>query len=141
VVARYKKLADALREQIISGALPPGSRLPSADKLAWEHDVGRDTALRAMSLLRGEGLLFIAPDKSIRVGPARARPTRSDTAPVDIVVDVVPEAVVTARMPTPKERDVLGLTEGVPVLVVRIGDVEEVHAADRTGMRWPAPSR
>jgi DNA-binding transcriptional MocR family regulator len=143
VVSRYKKLADALREQIISGSLPPGSRLPSADKLAWEHNVGRDTALKAMSLLRKEGLLFKAPDNTIRVGPARVRPTRpsprnpsATPSPPDLV-DLPANAVVRARMPSQKERDRLGLDEGVPVLVVCVADVEEVHAADQTAMRWP----
>jgi len=139
VAAVYRKLADDLREQITTGILPPGARLPGADKLAWDHNVGRDTALKAMALLRRVGLLFKAPDNTIRVGPATSRPARATGAPPAELVALPPDAVLRARMPTPKERDLLGLREGVPVLVVRIGDVEEVHPADQTGMHWPVP--
>ncbi|UWZ35141.1 GntR family transcriptional regulator [Dactylosporangium roseum] len=135
MTARYKMLADVLRQRISSGALAPGRRLPSAAELAWEHDVSRDTALRAMATLRAEGLLFLAPDNSIRVGPCRTRTVRDRTAPSATVVDVPAHAVISARMPTPGERETLALAEGTPVLVVRIGDVEEVHPADRTTLR------
>ncbi|MFB9181271.1 GntR family transcriptional regulator [Dactylosporangium sucinum] len=133
---RYRALADTLRERIVSGELTPGQRLPSAAELAWEHDVGRDTALKALGVLRGEGLLFIAHDNSIRVGPARRRPASEPEATPGTLVRLPKEATLIARMPTPREREELGLPEGTPVLVVRIDDVEEVHAADRTAMRY-----
>lgn len=136
-MARYHDLADALREQIASGALPPGSPVPSADRLAHAHGTGRDTALKALRLLRGEGLLFLARDNVMRVGPAQRRAARGAGEPPRAIVDVPPQGVVRARMPTPRERDELALPEGVPVLVVRIGQDEEVHPADGTGMRWP----
>ncbi|MET7399547.1 GntR family transcriptional regulator [Dactylosporangium sp. NPDC005572] len=128
MTARYRALADVLRERIVSGDLPPGKRLPSAGELAWAHDVGRDTALKALNLLRSEGLLYMAHDNSIRVGQAGP--------PCATLVRLPQEATLTARMPTPREREELGLPEGTPVLVVRLGDVEEVHAADRTAMRY-----
>lgn len=43
---------------------------------------------------------------------------------------------MSARMPTPRERERFDLAEGVPVLVVRIGDGEQLHPADRFGLRW-----
>ncbi|MER7008758.1 GntR family transcriptional regulator [Dactylosporangium sp. NPDC000555] len=136
-MARYHELADALREQIASGARSPGKPVPSADQLAHEHGTGRDTALKALRLLRREGLLVLGRDNVVRVGPAQLRPTRGAPGRPPTIVDVPPEGVVRARMPTPKERDELGLPDGVPVLVVRLGEDEEVHPATGTGMRWP----
>jgi DNA-binding GntR family transcriptional regulator len=133
---RYERVADALRGQIMAGALRPGARVPSADTLAHEHDVGRDTALKGIAVLRREGLLFLAPDKSIRVGPATARPTRRPLSTPDEVLAVPPGGVVSARMPTRRERERFDLPDGVPVLVVRTGDAEDVHPADRFGLRW-----
>ncbi|MFG2043178.1 GntR family transcriptional regulator [Dactylosporangium sp. NPDC048998] len=136
-MARYQELADALRGQIASGALPPGDPVPSADRLAHEYDTGRDTALKALRLLRREGLLLLGRDNVVRVGPVQLRTARGAPERPPTIVDVPPEGVVRARMPTPRERDELGLPDGVPVLVVRIGEDEEVHPATGTGMRWP----
>jgi DNA-binding transcriptional MocR family regulator len=134
---RYERVADALRAQIMAGTLPPGATVPSAGTLAHEHDVGRDTALKGIAVLRREGLLFLAPDKSIRVGPVTARPTSHPLSGPDEVLTVPAGGVVSARMPTPRERERFDLAEGVPVLVVRTGDGEEVHPADRVGLRLP----
>ncbi|GAA3253136.1 GntR family transcriptional regulator [Dactylosporangium siamense] len=141
---RYERVADALRAQIMAGTLPPGAVVPSAATLAHEHDVGRDTALKGIAVLRREGLLFLAPDKSIRVGPVTARPARDPGGPPGGILGgpaevhpVPPGGVVSARMPTPRERERFGLAEGVPVLVVRTGEAEEIHPADRFGLHWP----
>jgi len=136
-MALYHELADVLREQITSGALTPGSPMPSANQLAHAHNTGRDTALKALRLLRREGLLFLSRDNTMRVGPPERRPARGTVKPPATLVDVPPGAMVRARMPTPKERDELELPEGVPVLVIRVGEDEEVHAAADTAMRWP----
>ena len=141
---RYERVADALRAQIMAGTLLPGAVLPSAAALAHEHDVGRDTALKGIAVLRREGLVFLAPDKSIRVGPVTARPVRGPGSrlggrlggPAEVRA-VPPGGVVSARMPTPRERERFGLAEGVPVLVVRTGEAEEIHPADRFALRWP----
>jgi GntR family transcriptional regulator len=149
---RYERVADALRAQIMAGTLLPGAVVPSAAALAHEHDVGRDTALKGIAVLRREGLLFLAPDKSIRVGPVTARPVGGPGGPGGPhggspasrlggpaeVRAVPPGGVVSARMPTPRERERFGLAEGVPVLVVRTGAAEEIHPADRFGLHWPA---
>ncbi|HTJ35842.1 MAG TPA: GntR family transcriptional regulator [Dactylosporangium sp.] len=132
-MARYHEVADALRERIAAGEMPPGDAVPSADRLAHEYDTGRDTTLKALRLLRREGLLVLGRDNIVRVGDAPRAAVAAGT-----VVDVPPHGVVRARMPTPWERDELGLADGVPVLVVRIGEDEEVHPATGTVMRWPA---
>ncbi|WP_344615713.1 GntR family transcriptional regulator [Dactylosporangium salmoneum] len=136
-MVRYLDVADALRERITSGALAPGEAVPSAERLARDHGTGRDTALKALRVLRREGLLLLGRDNVVRVGPVERRPVTGAADAPPTVVDVPAQAVVRARMPTPREREELGLPDGVPVLVVVLGDVEEVHPAAETGMRWP----
>nr|MDT0660025.1 GntR family transcriptional regulator [Micromonospora sp. DSM 115978] len=53
---RYRRVADELRRRIRSGAIPPGSLLPSESTLMGEFGVSRGTAREAIALLRSEGL-------------------------------------------------------------------------------------
>lgn len=53
----YEQLAAILRAKIKAGEWRSGP-LPSIKELQQEHDVGRDTALRAIDVLRQEGLVF-----------------------------------------------------------------------------------
>lgn len=51
------RIADDLREQIASGALPPGGKLPANRELATQYGVTRMTASRAVATLVAEGLV------------------------------------------------------------------------------------
>jgi DNA-binding GntR family transcriptional regulator len=53
----YQQLAAILRAKIAKGEWRNGP-LPSVKQLQQEHDVGRDTVLRAIDILRTEGLVF-----------------------------------------------------------------------------------
>ena len=53
----YRQLAALLRAQIAGGQWRSGP-LPTVKQLQQEHAVGRDTVLRAVKLLREEGLVF-----------------------------------------------------------------------------------
>lgn len=53
----YERIADALREQIISGSLQPGDRLPTQDALSESFGVSRIVARRAFDILEAEGLI------------------------------------------------------------------------------------
>lgn len=64
----YEAIADVLRSRIISGELPPGEKVPSENVLMEEYGVGRDTAYRALQVLRDEGLTV-----SRRGAPTRVR--------------------------------------------------------------------
>jgi GntR family transcriptional regulator len=52
-----RQLADHIRDQIASGELPPGSRLPSITALAAEHDIATATVVKALRILKNEGLV------------------------------------------------------------------------------------
>lgn len=54
---KWKHIADAIRAQIESGDLPPGTPLPSETELAQQYGVCRVTAHRAMSELQRLGLV------------------------------------------------------------------------------------
>src|SRR5690606_28609880 len=63
----YRKLADDLREQIVSGDFPHGSELPSEAQLRRQFDVGRDTVRRAYDVLTHEGLIETSQGRGRRV--------------------------------------------------------------------------
>ena len=55
--AKYQQIADRLRDQIWSGTLGPGERLPSEPDLVREHDASRNTVRLAIALLTNQGLV------------------------------------------------------------------------------------
>lgn len=54
---RYMQIGDGLREQIIEGQLPPGTRLPASRALAQDLGVARSTVVTAYDQLVAEGYL------------------------------------------------------------------------------------
>jgi GntR family transcriptional regulator len=55
--AGYRAIADALREEIDKGGLPPGSKVPSENELMSTYGVEQPTARRALEVLKNEGLI------------------------------------------------------------------------------------
>jgi len=53
----YQRVAAWLRAEIGAGRLRPGEQVPSATVLAAQFGVSRNTAVRALALLRDEGLI------------------------------------------------------------------------------------
>ena len=53
----YEQIAAVLREQITTGHLEPGARLPTQAKISEEYEVSRIVARRAFDLLESEGLI------------------------------------------------------------------------------------
>jgi DNA-binding transcriptional regulator YhcF (GntR family) len=77
----YQQVADQVRRLVASGALAPGTALPSVRQLAGDLGVNLNTIARAYRVLEGEGFLVIrdragvvvaAPAERI-AGSARAR--------------------------------------------------------------------
>ena len=54
---KWAQLADHIREQIASGELAPGDKLPSTAQLCREHDVSAGVVNHAMIVLKTEGLV------------------------------------------------------------------------------------
>jgi len=55
--AKYKQIADELRDQITTGTLPPGTQLPTEAELAAAHGASRSTVRLAIGLLIQQGLV------------------------------------------------------------------------------------
>jgi DNA-binding GntR family transcriptional regulator len=113
----YLQVAAGLRAQIADGTLAPGEELRSEPDLAHDFGVGKATVRRALQVLRGEGLIVTR----------RGYRSRVREQPEPTLIELPPGVRVTARMPTPEERERFGLPAGVPVLVV----AGEVFPADR----------
>lgn len=54
---KYVRLANQLRHHIESGRYADGDLLPSEPQLAREHGMSRPTVVRALELLRRDGLI------------------------------------------------------------------------------------
>lgn len=77
--AKYQLLADALRDQISTGALPPGSLLPSETELINGYGISRSTARAAIDLLRNEGLIVVHMGRGAYVRRDADRPAHTHT--------------------------------------------------------------
>src|SRR5579864_1181061 len=75
--ARYRQIADSLREAIQSGVYWPGGRLPTEMELARQPGVSRVTAAAALGELARAGLVTRTPRRGtvVRPGAEYARST------------------------------------------------------------------
>lgn len=71
--SKYKALARAIREGIVSGQMPPGHRLPPVRELAFEVGMTPGTVARAYKLLIDEGRLVAGVGKGTFVADAQQR--------------------------------------------------------------------
>lgn len=118
----YLELAEILRARITSGALRPGQRLPSERDLAQTYGVAAKTARAALTQLRQEGLAVAVRGYGVVV---REQPEPE-------LVHAGPDDQVSARIPSPADRDKYGMPEGVPLLVVIHPDgLMDEYPADR----------
>jgi GntR family transcriptional regulator len=65
--ALHDQVAGAIRRAITDGEAGPGDRIPQARDLAAVLGVNKNTVLRALHLLRDEGLLEMGRGRAIRV--------------------------------------------------------------------------
>jgi GntR family transcriptional regulator len=63
----YEQVAAEIRRAIADGEATPGQRLPPAKDLAAVLDVNMNTVLRALRLLRDEGLLEFRRGRGISI--------------------------------------------------------------------------
>jgi GntR family transcriptional regulator len=63
----HEQVAAAIRRAIADGEASPGERIPQARDLAAELGVNTNTVLRALRVLRDEGVIEMGRGRSIRV--------------------------------------------------------------------------
>lgn len=61
-VAPYRQIAEIIRRRIASGELPKGARITESE-ITETYEVARNTARRAIGVLRGEGLIMTVPQR------------------------------------------------------------------------------
>ena len=64
--AKYYTLMEALKEQILSGTIKPGQKLPSENELTREYALSRHTVRKALALLENEGYITAQHGKKHR---------------------------------------------------------------------------
>jgi LacI family transcriptional regulator len=87
----HQRIAAELEQAAASGALPPGSRLPSELELARRHGVSRGTVRQALTTLRHRGVITAVPGKGSFVRAPEPAPAtrRARTGTVGVVVPSV----------------------------------------------------
>lgn len=56
-VLKYEEIAESLRARIAAGEITPGETIPSGRELAEQWDVSRATAIKAVDVLRNDGVV------------------------------------------------------------------------------------
>jgi GntR family transcriptional regulator len=69
----YRQIAAWLRARILAGEFSPDVPLPSEKALVGMFGVARETARKAVQLLRDEGLVVIVPHRGAYVVPEDQR--------------------------------------------------------------------
>lgn len=78
----YEQLAEDVQQMIASGALAPGSRLPSVRTLRSRRAVSQATVLQAYALLEARGAIESRPRSGYFVAPGAAT-SRAAAPPID----------------------------------------------------------
>lgn len=122
----YLQVAQQLRQEIAGGMFEVGHMLPGELSLMARYGISRDSARKAIAVLKGEGL----------VAARRGTGTFVAHVPEPIPVTVHPGDEIRTRMPAPAERQQLGVAEGVPVLEVkRAAGGTEVYDGNRARVK------
>ncbi len=104
-VALHDQVAAEIRRAIADGEAGPGDRLPLAKDIAAVLGVNKNTVLRAMHILRDEGLLEFKQGRGITV---------SGTPQKGAVLDRVHELIEFARTHGYRREEVIDMITGLP---------------------------
>lgn len=103
---RYEVLATQLANDVRSGRIPIGSRLPSLRQIIAQHGVSQSTVFRAYYLLEEWGLIraeersgyFVTPGAGVKETPSSRPASLAESAKVDIS-DLVFSVLEAAKHP------------------------------------------
>jgi len=101
----HEQVAGAIRRAIADGEASPGERIPQAKDLAAELGVNTNTVLRALRVLRDEGVIEMGRGRSIRV---TGRPDRG------VVAMKMKELLEVARQHGYRKEDLVLMLEKLP---------------------------
>jgi GntR family transcriptional regulator len=101
----HDQVAAEIRRAIAEGEAGPGERLPLVKDIAAVLGVNKNTVLRALHILRDEGLLDFTRGRGITV---------AGTPQKSAVLRQVRELVDFARRQGYRREDVIGMIQGLP---------------------------
>ena len=101
----HDQVAAEIRRAIAEGEAGPGKRLPLAKDMAAVLGVNKNTVLRALHILRDEGLLDFQRGRGITV---------AGTPQQSVVVKRVRELVEFARRQGYRREEIIQMIEGLP---------------------------
>ena len=104
-VTLHEQVAAEIRRAIAEGEVAPGERLPPAIDIAAVIGVNKNTVLRALHVLRQEGILEVAQGRGIRV---------SGSAEKAAVVEQVKRLLNYARSRGYQRDEVISIIESLP---------------------------
>ena len=100
----HEQVAAEIRRAIADGEARPGERIPQAKDLAAVLSVNTNTVLRALRVLRDEGLLEVGRGRAIRV---------TGTPERGAMIDKLKEAVQLARRYGYQRDDVVAMLDAL----------------------------
>ncbi|GAA2559664.1 GntR family transcriptional regulator [Pseudonocardia hydrocarbonoxydans] len=140
----YVTMAGHLREQIQSGELPSGAKLPSERELSQAWGVSGIVARQAVATLRSDGLVYGVPGKGVfvtdrpnltRVAPARYRKGRTARTFVDEAASAgqtSDRVTSTSQIQAPDDvAERLGIEPGA-----QVSDTEYLISMDSVPVTW-----
>jgi len=138
---KYLQIVHQVRQEIVSGELPPGAEVPSERQIAARWRVARPTAARALQALRAEGLVEPRPGAGtfVRVPDPRSPALGAPRTGGDLPAGTSEELVRATCAPAPD--DVAALI-GVPAgtaLVCRHRIVRDGGTAVEASTTWFGP--
>jgi GntR family transcriptional regulator len=101
----HEQVAAEIRRAIAEGEASPGERIPQAKDLADELGVNTNTVLRALRVLRDEGVVEMGRGRSIRV---TGRPDRG------VVAIKMKELIDVARQHGYRREDLVAMLQKMP---------------------------
>jgi GntR family transcriptional regulator len=104
-LALHDQVAAEIRRAIAEGEAGPGDRLPLAKDLAAVLGVNKNTVIRALHILRDEGLLDFTRGRGVTV---------TGTAEKGAVLSKVRELIDFARKQGYKRDEVIDMIEALP---------------------------
>src|SRR5919197_23008 len=132
----HQQIAAMLRSQIVSGAYPPGERLPSIPALTERFGVAKQTVQRAIDQLRLEGAVITKPGSGTYVRGTRRRHAQLSRGRYGRATDQI-----TARLARPDEARLLRIRPDTPVLVLlHIAYDTDGRTLEVSQTCWPGPT-
>ncbi|MBI5543674.1 MAG: PLP-dependent aminotransferase family protein [Deltaproteobacteria bacterium] len=117
----FQQIAGNLREQIASGLMPEGHRLPPERTLARELGVNRSTVLAAYAELKADGLVDAHVGRGTVVLPQRFAPRGTTSSPAQPFSWRQISRRSAASEPLPIIRDLLELASHQDVIPLSVG--------------------